>query len=203
MSAMGRPPDGPLVPRGNHLAFRMIRRGTPIGTHTLDFNQVDGGLEVRIGVEAVVKLGPIPLFRYRHTALEVWRANQVMEVRSRTDRNGTELAMQAMRTSAGLTAEGTGTPRYVAPPDALATTYWNRQVLRVPLVGTQDGGLVRPRVTDRGPQMVRTAAGDRLPVECWQLSGDLDLTLYYDAAGQWAGMRFTVADGSEISYERL
>ncbi len=203
MSAMGRPPQGPLVPPGNRLAFRLIRHGSPIGTHTLDFKQVDDGLEVRIAVEAVVRLGPIPLFRYRHTALEVWRANQVAEVRSRTDRNGTELAMQAMRVPAGLAAEGTGTPRYVAPADALATTYWNRQILRVPLVGTQDGGLVHPRVTDRGTEMRRTASGAPLPVRVWQLSGDLDLTLYYDADAQWAGMKFTVADGSEVTYERL
>ena len=35
------------------------------------------------------------------------------------------------------------------------------------------------------------------------LSGDLDLELWYDASDAWVGMRFTVADGSVISYERL
>lgn len=203
VSAMGRPPEGLLVPPGDSLGFRLIRHGSPIGMHTLAFRRDGANLEVHIAVDAVVKFGPIPFYRYRHHAVEVWRDGMLHQVTSRTDRNGTALEMRLRRSAQGLAAEGTGTPAYVPPEEALPTTYWNKRMLGVPLVGTQDGGLLRPNVTDRGHDTVRTATGEPLRVQRWVLSGDLDLTLLYDGTDCWAGMRLTVSDGSEVHYERL
>lgn len=191
------------IPPGNALAFRLIRHGSAIGTHTLTFERSGPTLTVHIAVEARIRLGPIPLYHYLHHATEVWRDGLLQEVGSRTDRNGTHLVMHAQRAGHGLAAQGTGTPPYVAPGEALPTTYWNQRMLHVPMVGTQDASLLHPRVTELGQQTVRTASGAALRVGRWDLSGDLDLTLLYDADGDWAGMRLTVADGSEVNYERL
>ncbi|MDR3535289.1 MAG: DUF6134 family protein [Acetobacteraceae bacterium] len=192
-----------LIPPGNALAFRLIRHGSPIGTHTVTFERSDAALQVRIAVDAQVRFGPIPLYRYVHHAVEVWRDGLLQEVSSRTDRNGTALSMRAQRNANGLAAQGTGTPPYVAPEEALPTTYWNRRMLHVPLVGIQDATLLHPEVTRRGQDTIRTGSGAPLRVDLWQLSGDLDLTLLYDMDGHWAGMRLTVADGSAVTYERL
>ncbi len=209
VSAMGQPPTDPfgpverLIPPGNALAFRLIRHGSPIGTHTVTFQRSGDTLEVRIAVDAHVRFGPIPLYRYVHHAVEVWRDGLLQEVSSQTDKNGTELSMHAQRRPNGLAAQGTGTPPYVAPEEALPTTYWNKRMLHVPLVGIQDATLLRPEVTPRGQDTVRSASGVPVRVDLWQLSGDLDLTLLYDTDGHWAGMRLTVADGSAVTYERL
>ncbi len=191
------------VPPGNALSYRLIRHGDPIGTHVLTFRNDGDLLRVDITVDVVVKFGPIPLVRYTHRAQEAWRDGRLVGVAARTDKNGKLLHMGAEWTGSALSVEGTGTPRYVAPQNAFATTYWNRQMLLGPMIGTQDGGLVHPAVAQLGTEPVRLASGEKLPVTRYRLSGDLDIELWYDASSTWAGMRFTADDGSVISYERM
>jgi hypothetical protein len=50
---------------------------------------------------------------------------------------------------------------------------------------------------------VPLASGGRIPATRYSLRGDLDLDLWYDQTATWAGMEFSVADGSVIHYERL
>ena len=182
--------------------FRLIRHGTAIGTHDLAFRRRPGFLNVDIAVDVLVKLGPIPLYRYMHRATETWRNGRLDAVRGQTSKNGYHLHMNAGRTRQGLAVEGSGTDPYIAPENALPTTYWNKAMLGRPLIGTQDGGLVRPRVTERGMEDVRRVSGRPVLARRYDLSGDLGYVLY-DVADMWTGMSFDVADGSRISYEPL
>jgi hypothetical protein len=191
------------IPPSHNLAFQLMRHGTAIGTHTLDFKVNDDTLTVQIVVEVLFTLGPIPLVHYTHRNTEVWRGARLASLEAHTDRNGTELYMSAHRVAAGLRVEGSGTAPYIAPDDALPTTYWNARMLHVPMIGTQDGILVHPRVTEKPIEPVRLASGAETAARCYSLSGDLDLDLWYDPESHWMSMRFTVADGSVISYERL
>lgn len=202
-AGMGRAPDVASIPPSGSLTFRLVRNGTPIGTHALAFQRVPDGMDVHVGVNALVKLGPIPFVRYTHSNRETWRHGRLGGITAHTDKNGTELMMNARRGEAGLRVEGSGTDPYVAPDDALPTTYWNPRMLAGPMIGTQDGALVRPNVTDAGVVRIRLADGEQIPARRYELSGDLDMTLYYDMAGIWAGMSFTVSDGSLVEYERL
>ena len=191
------------VPRGNGLAFRLMRHGAAIGTHSLAFRRSGDALEVDIAVDVLVKFGPFPFVRYTHHNREVWQGDRLVGVSAHTDRNGTELHMAAAWTDTGLRVEGSGTRPYVAPPNAFATTYWRRATLFGPLIGTQDGMLVHPAISQLQQGPIRLASGEETPVRRYVLSGDLDVELWYDANDTWAGMRFTAADGSVISYERL
>lgn len=203
---MGTPPSGLAtlpIPRARALAFEVIRHGSSIGRHTLEFH-IDGDrLDVYIAVNVAVYLGPIPLVRYTHHAIESWDGGQLAALVGHTDRNGTLMHMSAQRVGAGLRVEGSGTAPYIAPEDALPTTYWNKRMLRGPMIGTQDGGLVHPKVTPKGLEPVRLASGQREPADCYSLTGDLDLDLWYSEAESWMSMRFAAADGSVISYARL
>ncbi len=191
------------VPPSHALAFRLVRHGAAIGTHTLAFRPGDNSLSVAIEVDVALSLGPIPLVRYTHRNTEVWRGGRLVALDAETNRNGTQLYMSARRVEAGLRVEGSGTDPYIAPEDALPTSYWNAQMLRAPMIGTQDGMLVHPRVTEKPIEPVRLASGAETAVRCYSLTGDLVLDLWYDPESHWMGMRFVVADGSVISYERL
>jgi hypothetical protein len=191
------------VPRSNGLAFRLMRHGSAIGTHALAFRRDGDMLEVNIAVEVLVKFGPIPFVRYAHHNRETWQGERLVGLNARTDKNGTQLQMSASWTDAGLRVEGSGTRPYIAPPNAFATTYWRQSTLFGPLIGTQDGMLVHPVISQQQPAPIHTASGEVTPAKRYVLSGDLQLELWYDASDGWDGMRFTVADGSEISYERL
>jgi len=191
------------VPHGNQLTFKLIRHGSAIGTHSIVFNRDGDLLTVDIAVDALVKFGPIPLVRYTHRNQEIWHQDRLVGLASQTDKNGTRLHMQARWTGSALAVEGSATQPYIAPANALATTYWNPRMLLGPMIGTQDGMLVRPGVTPQPPEPIRQASGDAIQAKRFRLSGDLDLELWYDPSDTWAGMRFTAADGSDISYERL
>jgi len=204
--AMGGEPSGLAslpIPTSRAIAFRLMRHGSPIGTHTLNFIVTGDRLDVDIAVDVVLYFGPIPLVRYTHHATESWQGSRLAGLHGHTNRNGTEMWMSAHRVEAGLWVEGSGTKPYIAPEDALPTTYWNMRMLRGPMIGTQDGGLVHPKVTEGGVQPVRLGSGQQTDATHYTLSGDLDLQLWYDVVERWVGMRFEVADGSTITYERL
>ena len=111
--------------------------------------------------------------------------------------------MKARWDGPGLAVEGTGTPRYIAPANALATTHWNSSMLRGPMIGTQDGQLVHPVVSAQPEERIRLASGEQIAARHYRLSGDLDFDIWYDTSDTWAGMRFAADDGSVITYERL
>lgn len=204
--AMGGEPSGLAslpIPASRSIAFQLMRHGTSIGTHTLAFNVTGDRLDVDIAVNVVLYFGPIPIVRYTHRATESWQAGRLVALRGTTNRNGTDMSMSAHRLEAGLWVEGSGTKPYIAPEDALPTTYWNARMLRGPMIGTQDGGLVHPKVTAGGIQPVRLGSGQQTDATHYTLSGDLDLELWYDGVERWVGMRFDVADGSTITYERM
>ena len=203
---MGSPPSGISslpIPPSRAIAFRMMRHGSAIGTHTLDFEVSGNTLAVHIAADALVSLGPIPLVRYTHRNTEVWQNGRLASLDAHTDRNGTQMHMSAHRTAAGLYVEGSDTSPYIAPDDALPTTYWNFRMLLGPMIGVQNGTLARPKVTEKPVEPVRLASGAETAARCYSLTGDIDLDLWYDAAGNWISMRFTVGDGSVITYERL
>ncbi len=204
--AMGTPPPGISslpIPPSRSLAFRLIRHGVAIGDHTLDFAVRGDTLAVRIAADVVYRFGPIPLVRYSHRNTEVWQGGRLASLDAQTNKNGTQLHMSAHRTAAGLQVEGSGTASYIAPEDALPTTYWNFRMLSGPMIGVQDGMLVRPRVTEKPIEPVRLASGAEAEARCYSLTGDLNLDLWYTPDGSWMSMRFSVADGSVITYERL
>jgi len=204
--AMGTPPSGLSslpIPASGSLAFRLIRHGTPIGNHTLDFTVEGDTLTVRIAADVVYAIGPIPLVRYNHRNTEVWQGGTLASLDAQTNRNGRLLHMSAHRTPAGLQVEGSGTSPYIAPDDAMPTTYWNVRMLLGPMIGVQDGMLVHPKVTEKPLEPIRLASGAQAAARCYSLTGDLDLDLWYAPDGSWMSMRFAVADGSVITYERL
>jgi hypothetical protein len=202
--AIGRSAQAALpVPQSRELAFRIMRHGSQIGSHVLQFRCNGDSLEVDIAVDVRVSLGPIPLVRYSHRNHESWVADRLVGLDSHTDRNGKALQMSACATSAGLRVEGSGTAPYIAPHNALASTYWYKNVLQGPIIGTQDGMLVRPAISQPQAQPIHLASGAEMPAKRYVLTGDLDVELWYDVRDTWVGMQFSVDDGSVISYERI
>lgn len=191
------------MPQRGQLAFRLVRHGTAIGTHYVVFHRDEHMLIADTAVDVLVKFGPIPFVRYTHRNRETWNRDQLVELSCETNRNGAKLHMAARWTGSGLAVEGSGTKPYTAPQNALPTTYWNPRMLLGPMIGTQDGTLMYPVVTSQAAGPIRLASGNDVHAQRFRLSGDLDLELWYDASDTWAGMRFSVDDGSVITYERL
>jgi hypothetical protein len=193
----------PRVPPADTLGFRMMRHGDEIGTHKLTFERSGDVLTVRIAVDAVVTFASIPIVRYRHRAVETWQGTALFGVTGETDKNGARGWVDVRRTDAGLAVVGSQTARYVAPPEAIPTSYWNKQMLSGPMISLEDGVLLSPKVADLRTDSIRLASGRMIAADHYALSGAFAVDLWYDAAATWAGMAMTVVDGSEVRYERL
>jgi hypothetical protein len=191
------------VPPENNLAFRLIRHGSDIGRHTLAFDRDSDGLTVHIAVDAKVSLLSIPIVHYAHQATEIWRGGALASLTGRTNKNGQQEWVQAQRTNEGLEVLGSKTARYIAPPQAIATSYWNKRMLDGPMISLEDGVLLRPRVAERAVDSIPLASGSKIPAEHYNLSGAFNVDVWYDESATWASLAFQVADGSEIRYERV
>jgi hypothetical protein len=189
---------------GKSLGFAVMRKGSKIGEHLLTFDQSgDGNLIVRVAVELKVGVGPIVLFRYKHNATEVWRNGQLASLDTVTNDDGTPNTVTGRATEAGFKVEGTKAKLYAAPDNALPATHWNRKQLDGPWINTQDGRLLRPKITPVGPEVIPAASGAKIPADHFSLTGDAVLETYYDSTSNWAGLNFKAGDGSVILYERI
>jgi hypothetical protein len=150
-----------------------------------------------------VMLGPIPLFKYRHDALEVWADGRFVSLTSRTVTNGKVDTVDARASDDGVLIVRNGTARAVASPRSAPLTHWNRAALARPLFNPQTGALLRCQVKDAGVQAVRDADGKSRAARAFQITGDTAITDWYDEADVWAALEAKGPDGSRIDYRRV
>jgi hypothetical protein len=191
------------VPPTQTLAFRLIRHGNEIGHHTLTFDQQGDVLTAHVAVDALVSLLSIPIVHYSHRATETWHGDTLVALSGETDKNGRKGWVNARRTDEGLVVLGSQTKRYLAPDDAIGTSYWNKRMLDGPMISLEDGVLLQPKVAARPAETIRLASGGTIPAEHYKLSGAFNVDVWYDQTDTWAGLAFEVADGSDVHYERM
>jgi hypothetical protein len=191
------------VPRGDRLAFRLIRHGSEIGTHTISFDQRGNALTVHIAVEAAVSLLSVRIVHYTHQATETWQDGKLVALTGATNKNGTPQWMEARRTPEGLLVRGSQTAQYIAPEAAIGTSYWNRRMMDGPMISLEDGVLLHPKVVPSGNENIPLASGATISAEHYNLSGSFNVDVWYDQTNTWAGLALTVADHSNVHYERL
>ncbi|MFQ3623125.1 MAG: DUF6134 family protein [Acetobacteraceae bacterium] len=189
------------VPREARLGFRVFRNDSPIGTHILTFARDGERTEVRIAIDLAVRFLGITAYRYTHRNTERWSGEQLLSIDSETDRNGRAYRVQARANGRGIEVDGTQGGRYLAPADAVSTSYWHGQFLRSVKIDTQGGRLLRTGIEELGEETIRIA-GTAAPARRFRVSGDLVLDIWYDREGIWSGLLFTGEDGSTIRYER-
>ena len=203
MAAAGTSAATLPVPKGDSLAFRIIRHGSEIGRHTVTFDRQGEQLTVRVAVDALVTLLSIPVVHYTHRASEIWHGQRLASLSGETDKNGRHQWASANRTGEGLVVLGSQTRRYIAPEPAFCTSYWDKRALGGPMISLEDGVLLQPKVAARPAETIRLASGGTIPAEHYKLSGAFNVDVWYDQTDTWAGLAFEVADGSDVHYERM
>jgi hypothetical protein len=178
------------VPKADRLAFDVYRNGSRIGRQVLTFHRSGPALTVETDVKLHVSVVGIRLFHYTGRIVEHWHGETFRSAESHINDNGTRHAVTAKREAQGIAVSGDRIKPYVAPPDALPLTYWNKQVLSGPMINLQTGHTDRPTVTAKGWfKWPAVPSGDVVARE-YKLSGALKLAIYYDRAGRWSGLSF-------------
>ncbi len=191
------------VPPDNTLVFRLIRHGSDIGRHTLTFERQGDTLTVHIVVDAQITVLSVPIARYTHRAVETWQGEALVGLTGQTNKNGRQEWVDARRTSEGLVVLGSKTARYIAPPQAIGISYWNKRMLNGPMISMDDGVLVHPRVAEVRAESIPVASGDSIPAEHYNISGAFNADVWYDRTDTWASLALDISDGSEVRYERM
>jgi hypothetical protein len=175
-------------------AFRILRKGTPIGHHVVDVEQIGDTIRVDTKIAMRVKFGPLVVYRYDHLSRETWSGGQLTAIESTTNDNGKKAQLRVTRDGDQLQVDGTNY-RGPAPLNATPSSYWNRNIVGASLLlNTQNGELIEVTTSRIG---VTPAPGGE-PAEQFLIVGSLALNLWY-SGDIWVGSNFTV-DGEELTY---
>jgi hypothetical protein len=186
--AMGLIPGAALALPGK-VTFAVFRNGTRIGQHVMTFSGDEMDRVASADASFIIKLGPVPVYRYKHRATERYRNGKFASIETSTDDNGKKLTVTAEVGSGAVMIEGPD-GKIRAPADAAPLSHWNPAVFGRPLFNQQTGKMLKVRVT-------RAAPGH------WQIRGDTEIDDFYDEAGVWRGLKGKLEDGSTMEYRRV
>jgi len=180
---------GAALAAPSRLAFQVFRNGTKVGEHQMSFAGDDDNRTVTTQVDMVVKVGPVPVYKYKHAATERWTGGKWSSIDTTTNGNGKvqKVSARAMPDFVQITGPK-GAIR--APADAVPLSHWNQANFGRPLFNQQEGKMLKVTCT-------RPKAGH------WQVRGEAEIDDFYDATGNWLALRGKLEDGSKMEYRRV
>lgn len=171
------------------LAFAVFRNGTKVGEHRIVFSGDDAARTVTTDVDMVVKVGPVPVYKYKHNAVERWAGGKWASVETTTNGNG-KVTRASGRAMGGFVAISGPKGDSRGPADAVPLSHWNPATLSRPLFNQQEGRMLKVRTTQVGPGH-------------WQIRGEAEIDDFYDSAGNWLALKGKLEDGSSMEYRRI
>jgi hypothetical protein len=172
------------------LTFAVFRNGSKIGEHHVSFSGDGGALTAATDATMTVKIGPVPVFKYHHRALEKRNDGVFASLETSTVTNGKDEHVTAERTSAGVRVDCSYGKATLAA-DANPMTHWNPQIFGgPPLFNPQTGKLLKVKTAKVAPNHVT-------------IRGEAEIDDYYDETGAWQALTGKLDDGSKVDYRRV
>ncbi len=154
------------------LTYSVLLDGEPIGSHRFELRKAGDQRQLVSSASFDVKVLGIPVYRYRHEAIEQWQGDCLVKIDARTDDGG------------ALTTVKAAPERCV-----MSFAYWNPRILKQKeLLNAQTGQLDPIAVTELGEGRYRIS-GTKHPIE-----------LTYSASGKWIALDSTLQGGRRLSY---
>jgi hypothetical protein len=118
------------------------------------------------------------------------------------------LEVEAHKVSDGYLVTGTNHsdpakswPQYTAPSDTMPLTYWNKAMLNGSILNIQTAHSYRVNVASPGWNKLPTADGGTIVAQRFDVTGKLNLSVWYDQNNSWSGLEFHV-NGDE-TYQKI
>jgi len=185
----------PFLPRlaaaaPRNLTFAVFRTGAKIGEHHVAFTGDAAALTATTEAVMTVKIGPIPVFRYLHRALEKRTDGVFTSLETSTTTNGKAEHVVAERAGGAIRVEcPSGKSTFSA--DANPMNHWDQQIFAGgPLFNPQTGKLLKVRAAKVAPNH-------------WAIRGEAEIDDYYDETGAWQSLVGKLDDGSKVEYRRV
>ena len=156
------------------LTFAVLLDGQPVGTHYFVLSEEGDKRRLVSSARFDVKVLGLPVYRYRHDAVEQWRGDCLVKLEARTE-DGSE-----------VTTVDTAPERCT-----MSFAYWNPRILeQKELLNAQTGRLESIAVSALGDGRYRIS-GTKYPIE-----------LAYSPQGEWLALESTVAGNRRLRYRR-
>lgn len=191
--------DGPA----QHWHFRVLLDGRAIGEHRFALHGAGSERELRSSAQFDVTLLRIPVYRYRHEAIEQWSGGCLRELTARTDTNGTLEEVRARTRGNRLVVEARAMSREHLGC-VMSFAYWDPQILGArELLNSQTGELQPVRVTPQGVETL-TVLGQARTTQRHRIDGGprLRIDLWY-AGDEWVALEADADGGRRLRYERI
>jgi hypothetical protein len=172
-----------------------------VGTHL--FEIIDSGeqRQVQSIADFSLKVFFVPAYRYRHTNIERWDDDCLLEFNANTRVNGKQTQVSGASSDAGFTVHKESSSE-VLPNCVMSFAYWNPAFLKQPrLLNPQTGEFLEVTVEDLGVGY-REVRGERVAAERYKVTArGIDLMLWYSPDDQWLGLESVAKNGHVIRYE--
>jgi hypothetical protein len=206
VEAGAQAPAGPLPGRWD---FVVSLDEKPIGFHRYVLSAVSGeATQLQMLSEAsfdVVWLG-LPLYRYRHHAVERWDQGCLVDLVSETEDDGVRTQLRAHRNGLNLdiarVRKGKASQNLLERECPFSYAYWNPAILNQKvLLNPQNGELEAVQIRPAGTEQIAVPGMGAVAAKAWHIDtpgGPVDLWL--TAEGRWVGLDAQVSGGHHIRY---
>lgn len=183
-------------------SFDVLLDDKPIGTHRYQVEATANGIE-RILSEASFeyRLLGITLYRYRHSAEELWRDDCLQRIDATTNDNGEVQVVRGARSDDGFQLQQPRVQR--TGSDCLsAYAYWDlpRLQRQSQLLNPQTGTFDAVRVEFVGEESLRRSGGPQ-PARRYRLrAAQLDIHLWYSPEGRWLQLVSAARGNRQLIY---
>jgi hypothetical protein len=173
-----------------NLTFAVFRNGAKIGEHHVAFSGDDASLTATTDAVMTVKIGPVPVFRYHHHAVEKHAGGVFASMETTTSTNGKDEHVAAERTGGGVRVDCTY-GKTTLSADTNPMNHWNEQIFSgAPLFNPQTGKILKVKVAKVAAHHVA-------------IRGETEIDDFYDEAGTWQSLTGKLDDGSKVEYRRV
>ena len=185
----------PLAPRlalaaPKTLSFAVYRNGAKIGEHHVSFSGDDASVTAVTDAVMTVKIGPVPVFKYHHHALEHHAGGVFASLETSTTTNGKDEKVTAERSGGAIHVDCTY-GKTTMSADTNPMNHWNEAIFSgAPLFNPQTGKLLKVKVTKPAPNHV-------------SIRGETEIDDFYDEGGTWTSLTGKLDDGSKVEYRRV
>ena len=166
-------------------------RNTAIGSSNIRVKRDQKKLRAEIDVNLVVKIFGITFYSYSLKNRELWEEGQLIKLTSEAQENKKKDQLSVHKKANNLHIEGSKFTGEISENAATTSYFTSDFLLRKLWINTHNGKPLNVDFMASGEENISTFSGERIAKK-WVNSGDLDLSLFYDANGDWIGSSFPV-----------
>lgn len=188
----------------NDIFFNVYRNGSKIGYHKIQFQKNDRYIKPFVEIKFEVTFLGFTVYDYFHQNNENWLNNSLVQLNTKTDKNGENLFCNVVENNNSFSLDGTNNKKNIYT-QILPTSYWNYILVKdkkdKKVLNTQDCSFIDFKIDYLGEENIYN---NKMLAEHFKLTGkeftgdDVNIDIWYKDS-TWVKMIF-YKDGSQIEY---